>query len=123
LTDHIEKIDPERFPPELPYFVARRAPATRLPSSFGAKPVLVTFSLIGAACSLVIGWLSELHVALLLALVCIYGFAIIGDATVLFSAMTEAVPPSCWAEHLAFDRFSALARVPCRRLHSAWHST
>jgi MFS family permease len=61
---------------------------------FGAKPVLVTFSLVGAACSLVVGWLSELNVALLLALVWIYGFAIIGDSSVLSSAMTEAVPAS-----------------------------
>jgi MFS family permease len=61
---------------------------------FGAKPVLVAFSLIGAACSLVMGWLSELHVALLLALVCIYGFAIIGDSSVLSSAMADAVPAS-----------------------------
>src|SRR5262245_62706838 len=61
---------------------------------FGAKPVLVTFALVGAACSLVVGWLSELHVALLLALVWIYGFAIIGDSSVLSSALTEAVPAS-----------------------------
>ena len=61
---------------------------------FGAKPVLVTFSLVGAACSLGVGWLGELNVALLLALVWIYGFAIIGDSSVLSSAMTEAVPAS-----------------------------
>ena len=61
---------------------------------FGAKPVLVTFSLVGAACSLVVGWPSELNVALLLALVWIYGFAIIGNSSVLSSAMTEAVPAS-----------------------------
>ena len=54
----------------------------------------MTFSLVGAACSLVVGWLSELNVALLLALVWIYGFAIIGDSSVLSSAMTEAVPAS-----------------------------
>ena len=53
-----------------------------------------TFSLLGAACSLVVGWPSELNVALLLALVWIYGFAIIGDSSVLSSAMTDAVPAS-----------------------------
>ena len=52
---------------------------------FGAKPVLLTFSLVGAACSLLVGWPSELNVALLLALVWIYGFAIIGDSSVLSS--------------------------------------
>jgi MFS family permease len=61
---------------------------------FGAKPVLVTFALVGAACSLVVGWLGELDVAVLLALVWIYGFAIIGDSSVLSSAMTETVPAS-----------------------------
>jgi MFS family permease len=61
---------------------------------FGARPVLVAFALLGAACSLGVGWLSELNVALLLALVWIYGFAIIGDSSVLSSAMTETVPAS-----------------------------
>lgn len=61
---------------------------------FGAKPVLVGFALVGAACSLAIGWLGELNVALLLALVAVYGFAIIGDSSVLSSAMTDAVPAS-----------------------------
>ncbi|MEH2535578.1 MFS family permease [Bradyrhizobium sp. AZCC 1588] len=61
---------------------------------FGAKPVLVGFALVGAACSLVVGWLNELNVALLLAVVGVYGFAIIGDSSVLSSAMTDAVPAS-----------------------------
>jgi MFS family permease len=61
---------------------------------FGARPVLVAFSLVGAVCSIVLGWLGELDVALLLALVWIYGFAIIGDSSVLSSAMTETVPAS-----------------------------
>jgi MFS family permease len=61
---------------------------------FGAKPVLVGFALVGAACSLALGWLSELNAALLLALVWIYGFAVIGDSAVLSSAMIEAVPAS-----------------------------
>ena len=54
----------------------------------------MTFSLAGAACSVVVGWLNELNVALLLALVWIYGFTIIGDSSVLASTMTEAVPAS-----------------------------
>jgi MFS family permease len=61
---------------------------------FGAKPVLMGFALVGAACSLAVGWMNELNVALLLAVVGIYGFAIIGDSAVLSSAMTDAVPAS-----------------------------
>lgn len=61
---------------------------------FGVKPVLVGFALVGTACSLVVGWLNELNVALLLALVGIYGFTIIGDSSVLSSAMADAVPAS-----------------------------
>ena len=61
---------------------------------FGAKPILVGFALVGAACSLVVGWPNELNVALLLVLVGIYGFAIIGDSSVLSSAMTDAIPAS-----------------------------
>jgi MFS family permease len=61
---------------------------------FGAKPVLVGFALVGFACSLSIGWLNEVNVALLLVVVGIYGFAIIGDSAVLSSAMTDAVPAS-----------------------------
>jgi MFS family permease len=61
---------------------------------FGAKPVLVGFALVGSACSLLVGWMNELNVGLLLALVWVYGFAIIGDSSVLSSAMTDAVPAS-----------------------------
>ncbi|MDH3664009.1 MAG: MFS transporter, partial [Alphaproteobacteria bacterium] len=63
---------------------------------FGARRVLLAFALLGAVCSLSIGWLADLHVALLLAATAVYGFATIGDSSVLSSAMTDAVP----AEHL-----------------------
>ena len=48
----------------------------------------------GCAASKGIGRLNELNVALLLALIGIYDFAIIGDSSVLSSAMTDAVPAS-----------------------------
>lgn len=59
---------------------------------FGAQRVLIAFGLLGAACSASIGWLADLSVPLLLGLTAIYGFATIGDSSVLSSAMTDAVP-------------------------------
>ena len=59
---------------------------------FGADGVLLAFALVGAACSLSIGWLTDLNVTLLLVVAAIYGFATIGDSSVLSSAMTDAVP-------------------------------
>lgn len=61
---------------------------------FGARYVLLAFALLGAACSLSIGWLTDLSVPLLLTVTAIYGFAAIGDSSVLSSAMTDAVPPA-----------------------------
>lgn len=59
---------------------------------FGARRVLLAFALLGAVCSLSIGWLVDLSVPLLLIVTAIYGFATIGDSSVLSSAMTDAVP-------------------------------
>ena len=63
---------------------------------FGARIVLVALALLGGLCSLSIGWLADLTVPLLLCAVAIYGFATIGDSSVLSSAMADAVP----AQHL-----------------------
>ena len=59
---------------------------------FGARRVLIAFALLGAVCSLSIGWLTQAGVPLLLGVAAIYGFAAIGDSSVLSSAMTDAVP-------------------------------
>jgi len=59
---------------------------------FGTRRVLIAFALLGAACSLSIGWLTDLNTPLLLFVTAIYGFATIGDSSVLSSAMTDAVP-------------------------------
>lgn len=59
---------------------------------FGAKKVLIAFALLGAVLSATIGWLDGTGVPILLAIVALYGFAIIGDSAVLSSAMTDAVP-------------------------------
>lgn len=58
----------------------------------GAQRVLIAFGLLGGACSVSIGWLTDLSVPLLLGVTAIYGFATIGDSSVLSSAMTDAVP-------------------------------
>ncbi len=59
---------------------------------FGARPVLIAFALLGGLSSLSVGWLQDLSVPLLLAIVAVYGFATIGDSAVLSSAMADAVP-------------------------------
>ncbi len=61
---------------------------------FGAGRVLVTFAVLGAVLSAAIGWLPSLGVPLLLLIVAIYGFATLGDSSVLSAAMTAAVPPT-----------------------------
>ena len=63
---------------------------------FGARSVLIAFAVLGAVCSVSIGWLTTISAPLLLAIAAIYGFATIGDSSVLSSAMTDAVP----AQHL-----------------------
>lgn len=59
---------------------------------FGARNVLIAFALLGAICSVSIGWLQHLSAPLLLVITAVYGFATIGDSSVLSSAMTDAVP-------------------------------
>lgn len=50
------------------------------------------FAVLGAVCSVSIGWLTNISAPLLLAITAVYGFATIGDSSVLSSAMTDAVP-------------------------------
>ena len=69
---------------------------------FGADGVLLAFALVGAACSLSIGWLTDLNVTLLLVVAAVYGFATIGDSSVLSSAMTDAVPARYLGRALGF---------------------
>lgn len=59
---------------------------------YGARRVLIGFALFGALCSLSIGWMTEASVLLLICVTAVYGFATIGDSSVLSSAMTDAVP-------------------------------
>lgn len=59
---------------------------------FGARRVLIAFAALGAICSVSIGWLPDIGAPLLLLITALYGFAAIGDSSVLSSAMTDAVP-------------------------------
>ncbi len=59
----------------------------------GARSVLIALAVLGGLCSLSVGWLADLTVPLLLCVVAIYGFATIGDSSVLSAAMADAVPP------------------------------
>ncbi len=59
---------------------------------YGARRVLIAFAVLGALCSLSIGWLTGAGAPLLLAVAALYGFAALGDSAVLSSAMTDAVP-------------------------------
>ncbi len=60
---------------------------------FGMRRVLIVFAVLGTACSVSIGWLGDINIALLLIIAAVYGFATIGDSSVLSAAMTRAVPP------------------------------
>ena len=60
---------------------------------FGARSVLIALAVLGGLCSISVGWLADLTVPLLLCVVAIYGFATIGDSSVLSAAMADAVPP------------------------------
>ena len=60
---------------------------------FGRRSVLVVVAAVGALCSLGFGWSGSWPPSLLLMFAALYGFATIGDSSVLSTAMTEAVPP------------------------------
>ena len=61
---------------------------------YGVRRVLIAFALLGAVCSASIGWLNDINIALLFAITAVYGFATIGDSSVLSAAMTQAVAPN-----------------------------
>lgn len=68
---------------------------------FGRRPVLIILALVGAAFSLLIGWLETAPGVVLLAITALYGFAVLGDSPVLSTAISEAVPPSVLGTALA----------------------
>ena len=68
---------------------------------YGRRAVLLTVAAVGAVCSFGFGWSGELSPVLLLAFAAVYGFAALGDSSVLSTAMSEAVPPAFLGRALA----------------------
>ena len=60
---------------------------------FGSRRVLILIGMMGAICSISIGWMINQPPAVILLLAAVYGFAVIGDSPVLSAAMTKAVEP------------------------------
>jgi MFS family permease len=63
----------------------------------GRRTVLMAMGLLGAACSLTIGWMQMLPPSvmpwMILPVAALYGFSALGDSPVLSTAMTESVEP------------------------------
>ena len=68
---------------------------------YGRRAVLLAVAAIGALCSLGFGWSGELAPLLLLGFAAVYGFAALGDSSVLSTAMSEAVPAEYLGRALA----------------------
>lgn len=68
---------------------------------YGRRAVLLGVAAVGALCSFGFGWSGGLSPALLLAFAAVYGFAALGDSSVLSTAMSEAVPPAYLGRALA----------------------
>jgi MFS family permease len=67
----------------------------------GRRVVLVALGLVGATCSLSIGWFSQASPGVILLFAAIYGFSALGDSPVLSTAITEAVEPHVLGTALA----------------------
>ena len=67
----------------------------------GRKRVLVGMAAGGAALSFVFGWSEQFGPVVLLVVAVLYGFATVGDSSVLSTAMTEATPPGQLGRMLA----------------------
>jgi MFS family permease len=68
---------------------------------YGRRAVLIAMAAIGALCSFGFGWSGQLAPGLLLAFAALYGFAALGDSSVLSTAMSEAVPAGYLGRALA----------------------
>jgi len=68
---------------------------------YGRRAVLISVAFVGALCSFGFGWSGELPSAWLLAFAAVYGFAALGDSSVLSTAMSEAVPAAFLGRALA----------------------
>jgi MFS family permease len=68
---------------------------------YGRRAVLLAVAAIGALCSLGFGWSGQLPALVLLCFAAVYGFAALGDSSVLSTAMSEAVPAAYLGRALA----------------------
>jgi MFS family permease len=68
---------------------------------YGRRAVLLAVAVVGALCSFGFGWSGALPASLLLAFAALYGFAALGDTSVLSAAMSEAVPADYLGRALA----------------------
>jgi MFS family permease len=68
---------------------------------YGRRTVLLAVAAIGALCSFGFGWSGALPPLVLLGFAALYGFAALGDSSVLSTAMSEAVPAAYLGRALA----------------------
>jgi MFS family permease len=68
---------------------------------YGRRAVLLALAALGALCSLGFGWAGQLPTLVLLGFAAVYGFAALGDSSVLSTAMSEAVPAAYLGRALA----------------------
>jgi hypothetical protein len=73
----------------------------RASDRYGRRAVLISVAFVGALCSFGFGWSGELPSVWLLVFAAVYGFAALGDSSVLSTAMSEAVPAAFLARALA----------------------
>jgi MFS family permease len=70
--------------------------------SLGRRKILVTFSLLSAILSFLIGWTAELNLLLIILISICYSFFAIGDSGVLTAALTESTPKYCVGRTVAY---------------------
>jgi MFS family permease len=68
---------------------------------YGRRAVLLAVATVGALCSFGFGWSGELPALVLLGFAALYGFAALGDSSVLSTAISEAVPAAYLGRALA----------------------
>jgi len=68
---------------------------------YGRRAVLLAVAAVGTLCSFGFGWSGELAAPVLLGFAAVYGFAALGDSSVLSTAMSEAVPAAYLGRALA----------------------
>ena len=73
----------------------------QLSDRYGRRTVLLAVAAVGALCSFGFGWSGDLSPFLLLCFATVYGFAALGDSSVLSTAMSEAVPAAYLGRALA----------------------